>query len=160
MLNFYNTPIATSGSSLVFENKLGDVTTPFFGKDLYFFNSKVFVSTVSSYNQLLSTIAAKEESVRNGYFVELLLVGLGFRFIKLGNILLLKLGFAHYIKITIPQSIIVLGYKKKLIIFGISSSEIKQFTCQLVAFRSPDVYKNKGIQLVGVKFRLKVGKQK
>jgi ribosomal protein L6P/L9E len=45
-------------------------------------------------------------------------------------------------------------------VFGVSFWEVNQFAALLVSFRFPDVYKNKGVQIVGSTFRLKAGKQK
>jgi ribosomal protein L6P/L9E len=73
---------------------------------------------------------------------------------------LLKLGYSHYIRFLIPESLYIVGYKKRLIIFGALPADVKQFALQIVRSRQPDVYKNKGVQLVGRVFRLKIGKQK
>jgi ribosomal protein L6P/L9E len=60
----------------------------------------------------------------------------------------------------VPEGLFVLGYKKRLVIFGVRSSDVNQFVERIVSFRKPDVYKNKGVQVIGRSFRLKVGKQK
>lgn len=45
-------------------------------------------------------------------------------------------------------------------VFGVRSADVNQLVEKLVSFRKPDVYKNKGVQVVGRTFRLKIGKQK
>lgn len=133
---------------------------PFYGTDLTFLPTAVFVRSKTSlvqFRQLFSKLATTSAT---GCFLELTLVGLGFRVIKLGGFLLLKLGYSHYIRFLIPNTLHVVGYKKRLIVFGALPVDVNQFVRQLVRSRQPDVYKNKGVQLVGSVFRLKVGKQK
>jgi ribosomal protein L6P/L9E len=146
--------------SLVVVGDLGIFSFYFHGLDLSFFTSGIFLRTYSSCSQLLSLLTKLQNSLTGGHFVELSLVGLGFRVIKLSNFLLLKLGYSHYIKLPIPVSLHVLGYKKRIIVFGINLNEVNCFVEQLVSFRAPDVYKNKGVQLSGKTFRIKTGKQK
>jgi hypothetical protein len=132
----------------------------FFGKDVVFVGSRVFLYSRASYLQFISVFFGLSLTFMSGFFSELLLVGLGFRLIKINGFLFLKLGHSHYIKVSVPEGLFVLGYKKRLVIFGVRSSDVNQFVERIVSFRSPDVYKNKGVQVIGRSFRLKVGKQK
>jgi ribosomal protein L6P/L9E len=139
---------------------VADISLFFHGLDLTFLENSLFFHSKTSiiqFTQLLNKLAT---TAVVGYFVELVLVGLGFRLIKLGNFLLLKLGHSHYVKLPIPLSVHVVGYKKRLVVFGAHFGDINQFAEQVTRFRRPDVYKNKGVQLVGSVFRLKIGKQK
>jgi large subunit ribosomal protein L6 len=146
--------------SVNIQGTLGSICAPFWGFDILFRPSKLFLFSTGSFSTLLSLLTKTVVALESGIFVELLLVGLGFRLIRLGSTLLLKLGYAHYIKILIPSTIYLVGYKKRLLIFGVSSAVVKQFSSNLISFRRPDVYKSKGIQLVGNSFRVKIGKQK
>lgn len=132
----------------------------FFGKDIVFVGSRVFLYSRASYLQFISVFLRLSLTFTSGFFSELLLVGLGFRLIKINGSLFLKLGHSHYIKVFVPEGLFVLGYKKRLVIFGVRSSDVNQFVERIVSFRKPDVYKNKGVQVSGRSFRLKVGKQK
>jgi hypothetical protein len=132
----------------------------FFGKDIVFVGSRVFLFSRASYLQFISVFSRLSLTFMSGFFSELLLVGLGFRLIKINGSLFLKLGHSHYIKVSVPEGLFVLGYKKRLVIFGVRSSDVNQFLERIVSFRKPDVYKNKGVQVIGRSFRLKVGKQK
>jgi large subunit ribosomal protein L6 len=142
------------------EAPVANISLPFHGTDLAFLSTSVFFRSKASVVQFTQLFNKLARTAVVGYFVEVTLVGLGFRLIKLGGFLLLKLGHSHYVKLPIPQSVHVVGYKKRLIIFGAHLGDINQFAEQLVRFRRPDVYKNKGVQLVGRVFRLKIGKQK
>jgi hypothetical protein len=133
---------------------------PFYGTDIAFLPTSVFLYSKTSLVQFTQFFNKLSSSSTTGCFVELSLVGLGFRVLKLGQFLLLKLGYSHYIRFLIPESLYIVGYKKRLIIFGALPADVKQFALQIVRSRQPDVYKNKGVQLVGRVFRLKIGKQK
>lgn len=133
---------------------------PFHGRDLIFTPSNIFFYSKSGVSQFTQLLIKLSTSAIAGSFVEIVLVGLGFRLIKLGSFLLLKLGYSHYVKLAIPASIYIVGYKKRLIVFGAYTADVNQFVEKIVQFRKPDVYKNKGIQVVGRTFRLKIGKQK
>jgi hypothetical protein len=133
---------------------------PFYGTDLTFLPTAVFVHSKTSLVQFIQLFSKLAATSTTGCFLELALVGLGFRVIKLGSFLLLKLGYSHYIRFLIPSALHVVGYKKRLIVFGALPVDVNHFVRQLVCSRQPDVYKNKGVQLVGSVFRLKAGKQK
>jgi hypothetical protein len=132
----------------------------FHGKDLVFVGSKVFLYSRSSYLQFLSIFFKLATTLISGFFSELVLVGLGFRLIKIGGAIFLKLGHSHYIKVFIPSGLYILGYKKKIVVFGVRPCDVNQLVERLVSFRKPDVYKNKGVQVVGRTFCIKIGKQK
>lgn len=147
--------------SLSITTPLGVCLTPLPGKGLVFLPSgRIFIFSKSVFLSFFRKFLSFQSTLDSGFFIELNLYGLGFRVIKLGNFLVFKLGFAHYIKVAIPASLHVLGYKKKVLIFGLVKADVKQFTEKMVTFRKPDVYKNKGVQVVARTFRLKVGKQK
>ena len=156
----YSLETDTSSRSLVATGPLGTVVLPIHGGGVLFFQNKLFLPTKSLLSELVSMLVKFSTGLSFGYFVELTLVGLGFRLIKLENVLLLRLGFAHYIKFVVPSDLHVVGYKKRIVVFGLTSSSVNQFVERLVLFRKPDAYKNKGVQVVGRVFRLKIGKQK
>jgi len=153
--------MATSVNKLSLVGPLGSLNLPFLGTDVicktknsYFFFSK------NAYSTFINLLSKQLAYLASGVLLELTLVGLGFRVLKLNQVVLLKVGHAHYIKVVIPPYLYVIAYKKKVLLFGVSYGLVKQFACSLVSFRKPDVYKNKGIQLVGQSFRVKLGKQK
>lgn len=156
----FNSSFNALGRTCTSVASLATVEQGFYGKDIVFVGSKVFLYSRASYLQFLSIFFKLTTTLVAGFFVELLLVGLGFRLIKIGGVLFLKLGHSHYIKIAVPGGLYVLGYKKKLVVFGVRPKDVNQLVEKLVSFRKPDVYKNKGVQVVGRTFRVKVGKQK
>lgn len=156
----FNSFLNSSERGCVSLGPLGVLKQVFCGGDIAFVDSKVFLYSRASYLHFLSIFFKLTTTLVSGFFSEILLVGLGFRLIKIGGFLFLKLGHSHYIKISVPAGLYVLGYKKKLVIFGIRSADVNQLVEKLVSFRKPDVYKNKGVQVAGRTFRLKVGKQK
>lgn len=140
---------------------LGLLSYTFKGSDIVQRNKKTFFFfTKGSCASFLNLFLKHRAYLASGLFLEISLVGLGFRILKLHQILLLKVGHAHYIKLPVPRVIHLIAYKKRVLIFGITLDSVNQFAARLVAFRKPDIYKNKGIQIVGKAFRLKVGKQK
>jgi hypothetical protein len=156
----FNSFLSSSERGCISAGPLGGLKQVFYGKDIVFVDSKVFLYSRAGYLHFLSIFFKLATTLVSGFFSEILLVGLGFRLIKIGGCLFLKLGHSHYIKISIPSGLYVLGYKKRLVVFGVRSVDVNQLVERLVSFRKPDVYKNKGVQVVGRTFRLKIGKQK
>lgn len=130
------------------------------GEDLVFFGKDLFFLSRNSYINFKSLVERSVEGLTHGYYCELTFVGLGYRFLLLDNVLLLKIGYSHYIKLPIPSNLHVFGYKKRLVIFGISLFGLNFFVNKLRSFKKIDVYKGKGINLLGEVLRVKVGKQK
>lgn len=139
---------------------LGSVSKRLGGSDLVFYGESVFAYSESSYQNYKSFIKNCVVGVTEGYKVELTLVGLGFKVIKLGNYLLLKLGHSHYIKFKNPEGMHIFGSKKRLLIFGVDKEEVLGISNTLRSFRKPDSYKGKGVRNSLEKIVLKIGKQK
>lgn len=140
---------------------VGAVSTRFGGDDILFVGGeKFFLFSESSYRSYKNLMSSLVKGVSKGYQVELSLVGLGYKVIKLGNEILLKLGHSHYIKLTNPKGMHIFGSKKRLVLYGVNLSEVHHVSRVLGSFRKFDVYKGKGIVNVRDKVRLKVGKQK
>ncbi len=121
--------------------------------------NKFFFDSFNNYRKFLSYINEQVEGVSDGYFVELNFIGLGYRFLRFGNVLFFKIGYSHYIKIVVPESVIAFGYKKRLILFGLSLEIILNFANKIKFCKKPDVYKAKGIQYLNEQLKIKEGKQ-
>ena len=145
---------------LIVTSILGSCKRTFSGLDLEIFNLNFFFYFKASFRTFYSTIESLFAGVKHGYFFELIFVGLGYRFIFLNNIIILKLGYGHYIKVKVPKDIYIFGYKKRLIFYGIDLVSVLQFLNKVQAFSRKDIYKGKGINFLGKKLKLKVGKQK
>lgn len=145
---------------ILFNGNIGKIQKVFNGNDIYFIDNKIFLKSLTSYRIFLKNIINIFNGISNGYYIEINFIGLGYRFLKLKNFLLLKLGYSHYIKYIIPSNIIIVGYKRRLIIYGINIYEINSFVKKLKLFKKPDIYKGKGIQIQGEVINYKIGKKK
>jgi len=98
-----------------------------------------------------------------GFYVEMITVGVGYRFERLyrdSNILTMNLGYSHLIYYKIPSQISFRVSKNYLLLFGIDYSEIRMLAKKIRSYRIPDLYKGKGIRYLGEVIPLKVGKQR
>jgi ribosomal protein L6P/L9E len=149
-----------SKKNLIVEGPIGYIEKCFNGNNLFFIKNKLFLLTKVDIKIFLNLIDMLCSGVINGYYIELTFIGLTYRFLKIKNFLLLKLGFSHYIKYNIPLGIHIIGYKRKLIIYGMNIIELNKIAQQLKFFKKPTIYKGKGIQIMGELVRNKIGKQK
>lgn len=159
---FYNVNIKLEKENklIKFNGNIGKIEKIFNGNDIFFIDNKIFLNTLISYRIFFRNIINYINGINNGYYIEVNFIGLGYRFLKLKNFLLLKLGYSHYIKYIIPSNIIIVGYKRKLIIYSINIYEINVFVKKLKLFKKPDIYKGKGIQIEGEIINYKIGKKK
>lgn len=139
---------------------LGELKFVLKGKDIIFNNNKILLKSKVSFYTFLKFLISKITGVSKGYFIELRLIGLGYRFLILKNILVLRLGFSHYIKILLLNQIKFIGYKNKLIIFGLDLQEVCSIAFKIKSLKIPDIYKGKGIQYSNEIIKLKIGKKK
>jgi large subunit ribosomal protein L6 len=104
-------------------------------------------------------IANMVEGVTKGFSKSLDLVGVGYRAQKVGNRLVLQVGFSHPVEITPPPGIdVAVEGTNRIIISGIDKQLVGQFAAEVRAIRPPDPYKGKGIRYTGEEVRLKAGK--
>lgn len=160
MLNNINVEFINKKNLIVFTGNIGKIQKVFNGKDIIFLNNKLFIKSETSYRIFIKNFYNIVNGVTNGYYIEINFIGLGYRFLKLKNFLLLKLGYSHYIKYIIPSNIVVVGYKRCLIVYSINIYEINLFAKRLRLFKKPDIYKGKGIQIQGEIINYKIGKKK
>tara|TARA_B100001250_G_C19616782_1_gene707519 strand:+ start:31 stop:525 length:495 start_codon:yes stop_codon:yes gene_type:complete len=150
----------TQDKGLIVRGHNGYLIRYFGGKDLIVLNNKVFIYSKGAYFTFLKMLSDCFSGVISGYFLELKFVGLGYRFIKLDNYILIKVGQSHYAKLVLSKDVHVIGYKKRLIFFGLSIIVVKRLVDFVRSLRLPDSYKGKGILYLGEEVVLKVGKQK
>lgn len=160
IFNDINIQLTKEKKLIIFKGNIGIIQKTFNGNDIFFINNKIFLKSLTSYRIFFKNIINMINGIKNGYFIEINFIGLGYRFLKLKNFLLLKLGYSHYIKYNIPNNIIIVGYKRRLIIYGISIYDINLFAKRLKLFKKPDIYKGKGIQIQGEVINFKIGKKK
>lgn len=99
--------------------------------------------------------------VMNVYIKILCLEGIGFKFLKKNNLLILNVGFTHTHKILIPTSLkIDLNSSTKLQISGSNKEEVSLFADIIQKIKYPEPYKGKGILYDGQKILKKIGKRR
>lgn len=152
--------VRSSEQTIVIGGSLGKGLVRFGGEDVIFGNNKVLVKSRSSFKTVYSELNSLEFGVSRGYFAKLEFYGLGFRFINLRGGLFLKLGFSHYLKYELPTNVRLIGYKNKLVLFGLSLGEVNQLAAEIYNLRVPDRYKGKGVRKPDQIIKLKVGKRK
>lgn len=97
-----------------------------------------------------------------GWSTRLRFVGIGYKVYFFQNLLVLKLGYSHYVIYLLPYelSIIFLGRKRRSFMLSCSDQEILSLVSRYIAcLRIPNVYTGKGIRLRGVVFLRKEGKR-
>ncbi len=162
LFNKLSVKIVYDKKNILWLGCLGSIKYSFNGYDLVFLktNNKLFFLSKISYKNFLSIFKNNYLGVTNGYYVEINFIGLGSRFLRLKNFLLLKLGYSHYIKFLVSKSILTVGYKRTLILYGVDLQEVNLIAQNLRVYKKPDIYKGKGVQLEGEVINYKVGKQK
>jgi large subunit ribosomal protein L6 len=97
-------------------------------------------------------------------YQKLLFVGVGYRAFDIeafpNKILLFKLGFSHSIYYKIPKSVQIFCLKRtNLFISGNSYQNVTQTASSIQYYKTPEVYKGKGILKENEKIKLKEGKK-
>lgn len=141
------------------KGKLGECKQVFKGEEILFKDGAVLVKSKNSFGYLSSRIKSLLEGVSSGYFIELSIVGRGYRFIDLVDKLLVKLGYTHYLEYKPSKGIKFIGSRNNLLIFGLDLEEVNRVGALIRGFMKPEVYKGKGIRYVGEEIMLKVGKK-
>jgi large subunit ribosomal protein L6 len=144
----------------------------------YFFNSELKYSSLNKKFWLFPNSAINKSSfflsqvllvqscigVTLGYRCQLNLVGIGYSASmekkENGNLLVLKLGFSHLVKITIPNFLFVSCPKPKTILIkGINLQKVNSFAALLKDLKQPNPYKEKGLYYNNEVPKLKQGKK-
>lgn len=114
----------------------------------------------------LRTVEGRALGLVYGYYVELRLVGLGFKTIKFrdkatgGIKLWLELSYSHRIIYSVPESVYVKCEKRKITVFGSSAADVFNVAQTLKNFKRPNTYKGTGIRYEEEVIKLKPGKQR
>nr|YP_010394886.1 ribosomal protein L6 [Phytophthora plurivora]UXG55750.1 ribosomal protein L6 [Phytophthora plurivora]DAZ89323.1 TPA_asm: ribosomal protein L6 [Phytophthora plurivora] len=113
-------------------------------------------SILNLYNKL---IKIKIKGISQGFKINLLLKGIGFKSHIENNNLILKLGFSHNIIIPIPKNIEIINQANTLIFSSIDFIFLSQFVHYIKNFKKPEPYKGKGLLLKNEKILQKEGKK-
>lgn len=86
--------------------------------------------------------------VSEGYAKKLELVGVGYRAALKGTDIELQLGYSHPVVVPAPENIAFeVPSQTEIIVKGISKEQVGQVAANIRAWRKPEPYKGKGIQL-------------
>lgn len=104
-------------------------------------------------------VANMVEGVTAGYRKGLEITGVGYRATKVGEKLLLNLGYSHPIEIEPPSGIsFEVETPTRLAVVGIDKELVGQIAAKVRATRKPEPYKGKGVRYAGEVIRRKAGK--
>lgn len=106
-----------------------------------------------------SLLANMVEGVSKGFEKTLEIVGVGFRAEKVGEKLVLRIGFSHPVEvIPLPGITLSVEGNNRIKVIGINKEDVGEMAAEIRAIRPPDAYKGKGIRYTGEIVRLKPGK--
>ena len=161
-----NIKINIENNKIYFEGLLGKLSLNYINEILFFFKKNQLILILNSqknkksilnlYNKL---IKLKIKGVLQGFKLNLILKGIGFKAIIENNNLILKLGFSHNITIAIPVNIKVISQANNLIFSSIDFIFLTQFVHFIKNYKKPEPYKGKGLLLKNEKILKKEGKK-
>jgi large subunit ribosomal protein L6 len=103
--------------------------------------------------------------VTSGYTKQLEIHGVGYRAAKMGDSLLIQVGYSHPVEVQPPQGIsfTVDGVDpatkaSRVSVVGIDKQLVGEVAANIRRIRKPEPYKGKGIRYAGEKIRRKAGK--
>jgi large subunit ribosomal protein L6 len=101
------------------------------------------------------------KGVSEGFTVNLVVVGVGYRATVEGDKLNLQLGYSRDIEVPIPDGIsIKCARPTQISVTGMDRQKVGQVAANIRAFRKPEPYKGKGIKYEDEVVRRKEGKKK
>jgi large subunit ribosomal protein L6 len=104
-------------------------------------------------------LANMVEGVSNGFERLLEVVGVGYRAQKVGEKLVLQVGFTHPVEMSPPSGIsFAVEGTNRIKVAGIDKELVGEVAAKIRAIRRCDSYKGKGVKYVGETVRLKPGK--
>ena len=95
------------------------------------------------------------EGVTKGFEKKLEIVGVGYGANIEGKELVLKVGYAHLVRVPLPDDLNVSVEKNIITIQGIDKEKVGNFAAKIRSIRKPDAYKGKGIRYFGEEIKLK-----
>jgi len=99
------------------------------------------------------------EGVTNGFEKNLEMVGVGYRAEKVGDKLIIHVGYSHPVEVSPPPGVsLEVERANRIKVIGISKEMVGEMAAKIRAIRPPDAYKGKGIRYAGERVHLKAGK--
>ncbi len=106
-----------------------------------------------------SLLANMVEGVSKGFEKTLEIVGVGYRAEKVGEKLVIRIGFSHPVEVTpLPGITLAVEGNNRIKVSGINKEDVGEMAAEIKAIRPPDAYKGKGIRYAGEVVHLKPGK--
>ena len=129
-------------------------------------NGRLIVSRPSdskvhrSLHGLIRTLLANMvEGVTKGFSKSLETVGVGYRAEKVGDKLVLRIGYAQAVEVSpLPGVTLEVEGGNRIKVSGIDKEVVGEMAAEIRAIRPPDAYKGKGSRYAGELVRLKAGK--
>jgi len=99
------------------------------------------------------------EGVTKGFDKSLEIVGVGYRAEKVGDKLVLRIGYSNQVEV-LPLPAVSLDVEggTRIKVSGIDKEAVGEMAAEIRAIRPPDAYKGKGIRYLGEQVRIKAGK--
>jgi len=161
-----NIKINIENNIIYFDGLLGKLSLNYINEISFFIKKNKLILVINSqknkksilnlYNKL---IKLKIKGVLQGFKLNLILKGIGFKSSIENNNLILKLGFSHNITIQIPSNIKVISQANNLIFNSIDFIFLSQFVHFVKNHKKPEPYKGKGLLLKNEKIIKKEGKK-
>ncbi len=161
-----NVKIEIKNQNVSFEGLLGKLSLKYTNEVFFFSKKNQLILTINLqknkksilnlYNKL---IKIKIKGVLQGFKLNLILKGIGFKAFIENNDLILKLGYSHNIVINIPENIKIINQSNNLIFNSIDFIYLTQFVHYIKSFKKPEPYKGKGLLLKNEKILKKEGKK-
>ncbi len=106
-------------------------------------------------------VANNVKGVGEGYVKDLEIQGVGYKAEMQGKVVLLSLGFANQLKVTIPEGVAVKieAAGTRINIAGADKQAVGQLAAEIRKLRKPEPYKGKGVRYVSEQVKKKLGKQ-
>jgi len=106
-----------------------------------------------------SLLANMVEGVTKGFDKSLEIVGVGYRAEKVGDKLVLRIGYSQSVEVSpLPGVSLDVEGGTRIKVSGIDKEAVGEMAAEIRAIRPPDAYKGKGIRYLGELVRLKAGK--
>ena len=106
-----------------------------------------------------SLLANMVEGVDKGFEKTLEIVGVGYRAEKVGDNLVIRIGYSHLVEVSpLPGISLDVEGANRIKVTGINKEVVGEMAAEIRAIRPPDAYKGKGIRYAGEIVRLKPGK--
>ncbi|EQD38447.1 Ribosomal protein L6, subgroup [mine drainage metagenome] len=101
------------------------------------------------------------KGVTDGYSVGLEIEGVGYKAELAGKTVVLSVGLANQLKLSVPEGVAVKieGQGTRISLSGADKQMVGHFAAEIRRTRKPEPYKGKGIRYVGEVIKRKAGKQ-